>query len=398
MKVITNTIFTSFDARMMARAIKLAEKGKYSTTPNPCVGCVIVNNQQVIIGEGFHQKAGLAHAEINALAQAGDSAKGAVAYVTLEPCAHYGRTGPCALALIEAGVSKVVIACNDANPQVSNQGIKMLENAGIEVQIGLMEHVARTLNHKFFFRFKHHRPFVTVKLAASLDGKTALADGQSKWITSQQARLDVQRLRASACAILTGADTVLADNPGMNVRPHELPNDIAEKFSWRQQQPLRVIVDSKNRLSSASYQMFSDGQPSLVYNARENRHLTNLAIHHLGPSNSACVQQHQLPQIVKNNRSYIDLNALFADLANRQINHVWVEAGASLSGALFDLGLVDELILYQAPKILGASAKGLTNTCSPSLIENALSGKIVSVSQVGPDIKTTVSFSNANKL
>jgi diaminohydroxyphosphoribosylaminopyrimidine deaminase/5-amino-6-(5-phosphoribosylamino)uracil reductase len=214
--------FSAFDAEMMARALSLARKGIYSTTPNPHVGCVLVSPDGNIIAEGFHQKAGDAHAEVNALQKAGTESIGATAYVTLEPCSHQGKTGPCALALIDAKIQKVIIACRDPNPNVNGSGIDMLQEAGIEVSIGLMESTALKINAAFFTRMHLRRPLITVKLAASLDGKTALASGESQWITSKQARTDVQHYRASACAILSGADTVIADNPKLNVRPNEL--------------------------------------------------------------------------------------------------------------------------------------------------------------------------------
>lgn len=381
--------FSVFDAKMMARALNLARKGIYSTTPNPHVGCVLVSPDGDIIAEGFHQKAGEAHAEVHALQQAGTDSIGATAYVTLEPCAHQGKTGPCALALIDAKIQKVVIACRDPNPSVNGSGIDMLQAAGIEVSIGLMESTALQINEAFFTRMLLQRPLITVKLAASLDGKTALASGESQWITSKQARSDVQQHRASACAILSGADTVIADNPKLNVRPNELKGTIAEQFSWRDSQPLRVIIDSRNRLSREKYDMFNDGHACLVYNSKANLSL--------GTDNPRCVRQQQVGTIKIGDKEYLDLNLVLADLANRGINHLWVEAGAKLSGALFDLDLVDNLVLYQAPKILGSSAKGLTHASTKNSLDEALCGEVISVSKVGPDIKTLIKFSHQNK-
>lgn len=380
--------FDAFDAKMMARALNLARKGKYSTTPNPQVGCVIVDHNNEIVGEGFHKQTGQDHAEVNALREAGIKSIGSTVFVTLEPCAHYGQTGPCALALIDANVKKVVVACTDPNPSVNGSGVDMLIAAGVEVSIGLMESTALALNEAFFFRMHNKRPMITVKLAASIDGKTALASGESKWITSAQARADVQQYRASACAIMTGADTVIADNPQLNVRPKELNKSIAEQFAWRSKQPLRVVIDSQNRLSSEKYQIFNDGQASLVYNARQNDQL---------PIKDGVLSQQQVASIQSGGREYVDFRLVFADLANRGINHLWVEAGEKLTGALFDLGFVDRLILYQAPKILGCSAKGLTKATAKNCLNDAVAGDVISVCKVGPDTKTVIQFSHLNK-
>ena len=233
----------------MLRALELAAKGRYSTTPNPRVGAVIVDDAGQLVGEGYHQKSGEAHAEVHALRQAKDKAKGATCYVTLEPCSHMGKTPPCADALIAAGVKKVIIASVDANPLVNHNGIAKLKQAGIAVETGLLKDQADDLNRAFFHRMQHAMPWVTVKLASSLDGKTALANGVSKWITGEKARADVQDLRAQSCAILSGADTVLADNPQLNVRPSLLSKEAQTAFAYRQKQPLRVLVDSKNRLN-----------------------------------------------------------------------------------------------------------------------------------------------------
>ncbi|MFT6269771.1 MAG: diaminohydroxyphosphoribosylaminopyrimidine deaminase [Alphaproteobacteria bacterium] len=381
-----NSVFTANDAKMMARALKLAEKGKQSTTPNPHVGCVIINAQQQIIGEGFHKKAGEGHAEAVALQQTNGMTDGATAYVTLEPCSHHGRTPPCAQAFIDAKIKRVVVACTDPNPQVSGKGIAMLQSAGIEVSLGLMQASALALNKTFFFRMQHKRPFITVKLAASLDGKTALANGESKWITGPLARADVQRHRADVCAILTGADTVIADNPQLNVRLDTLSPSLSERFSWRGRQPLRVVIDSQNRLSAGKYQIFQDGQETLVYNANNNVNLP--------ASQGAKYSQKQVVTVQNEKQSFVDLNALLSDLDIIGINHLWVEAGEKLTGALFDLGFVDQLILYQAPKILGSSARGLTAATAKSSLHQAMIGQVSSVSLLGSDTKTVIEFSH----
>lgn len=381
--------YSVLDAKMMARALNLARKGKYSTTPNPQVGCVLVDHNNEIVGEGFHQQAGQNHAEVNALQEAGAKSIGSTAYLTLEPCAHYGKTGPCALALIEAKVKKVFVACSDPNPSVNGSGIDMLIAAGVDVSLGLMENTALVLNEGFFSRMYYQRPLITVKLASSIDGKTALASGQSKWITSVQARTDVQRYRASACAIMTGADTIMTDNPQLNVRPKELSKSIANQFAWRSKQPLRVVIDSQNRLSREKYQVFNDGQASIVYNARHNAKLLT--------ERGGAISQQQVSCIQSREREYLDLHLVIADLANKGINHLWVEAGEKLTGALFDLGLVDRLILYQAPKILGSSARGLTRATAKNCLHDAITGDIISVCKVGPDTKTVIQFSQLNK-
>lgn len=243
-----NTLFTDLDRQYMSQAIELAKKGLYTTSPNPRVGCVLVNNQQVV-GEGFHLKAGSAHAEVNAIAQAGDKAKGSTAYVTLEPCSYIGRTPPCANALINAGIVKVITAMVDPNPLVSGNGLTMLENAGIDTQSGLLEKEAKLLNQGFIKLMTSSLPYVRCKLAASLDGKTAMESGESKWITGVDARQDVQRLRAQSCAIITGVNSVITDNARMNVRWNEL-GEIKDNYQFNDvRQPIRVVIDTKNRLT-----------------------------------------------------------------------------------------------------------------------------------------------------
>lgn len=376
--MILNTDFSPADANYMARAIRLAQEGEYSVTPNPSVGCLLVCEQSQIVGEGYHVKAGTPHAEVHALRQAGDKARGATAYVTLEPCSHYGRTGPCAKALIEAGVAKVVIASRDSNPEVAGKGIAMLQDAGIYVTCGLMQDAAQALNLGFFTRMRTGKPFVIVKLAASLDGKTALHNGQSQWITSEYARRDVQIERAKSCAILSGSGTVLSDDPRLNVRLDELPKTIADKFIKRGSQALRVIVDGKNQMHP-NLKVLNDAHPTLIYNSQENNQL-----------NKSSVEQVQLNES-KNDR-HIDLSRMLDDLGSRQINRLWVEAGAKLAGALLDAGLVDELVVYTAPKLLGSYAMELVSTKTKNHLHEALEARVLSVKQVGPDIKVNYSL------
>ncbi|GGP80726.1 bifunctional diaminohydroxyphosphoribosylaminopyrimidine deaminase/5-amino-6-(5-phosphoribosylamino)uracil reductase RibD [Shewanella ulleungensis] len=341
--------WSSVDIEMMSRAIMLAERGRYTTRPNPCVGCVIVADGQ-IIGEGYHQRAGQGHAEVNALKMVNESgltAQGATAYVTLEPCSHYGRTPPCALGLINAKVARVVVAVTDANPEVSGRGIAMLREAGIQVDVGLLTEQAYALNLGFMKRMKTGLPWVTVKVAASLDGKTALSNGVSKWITGTAARADVQKYRASHCALITGVETVLIDDPSLNVRFESLgelmtrlsPNDIF--------QPLRVILDSRARLTAAPH-LFSITSPILLV--------------------SGCEYSEQVKALFPPHVSFlvlecdslgrISLPALLTYLG-KTANSVLVEAGATLAGAFVAQNLADDVVLYQAPKILGSHGRNM---------------------------------------
>ncbi|WP_108798659.1 bifunctional diaminohydroxyphosphoribosylaminopyrimidine deaminase/5-amino-6-(5-phosphoribosylamino)uracil reductase RibD, partial [Xanthomonas fragariae] len=330
---------TADDHRWMAQALRLAERGAYTTRPNPMVGCVIVRNG-VCVGEGFHQRAGGPHAEVFALRAAGELARGATAYVTLEPCAHYGRTPPCVLALIEAGVTRVVAAMADPFPQVNGGGFALLRDAGIDVHSGVMQAQARALNQGFLSRVERGRPWVRVKLGASLDGRTALASGESKWITCADARADVQRWRARAGAILTAAGTVLADNPSMTVR---LENDAPFV------PPMRVVLDAG--LRTLACENIRQGDAPTLY-----LHGNDVTPPVLDAAQSVGMPLHA---------GRFDLTAVLALLAERGINEVHVEAGATLSGALLQAGLVDELLVYMAPVLLGDTARPLL-AVSPS--------------------------------
>jgi diaminohydroxyphosphoribosylaminopyrimidine deaminase/5-amino-6-(5-phosphoribosylamino)uracil reductase len=326
--------FTAADHGYMARALRLAEQGLYSTTPNPRVGCVIVKDE-VIVGEGWHRKAGEPHAEIHALHAAGERARGATAYVTLEPCSHHGRTPPCAEALVDAGLTRVVAAMTDPNPQVSGQGVQLLTLAGIRAEVGLLETEARELNIGFIARMTRGRPWVRIKTASSLDGKTALENGDSKWITGEAARQDVQHWRARACAILTGSGTVLADDPLMNVR-----------LDGTSRQPLRVVVDS--HLKTPPSARILEGSPVLIACAEDNPNLQSIL--EAAGTEILCLPGPQ---------GRVGLTMLLLELAHRGINEVHVEAGATLNGALLEAGLVDEWIAYLAPTIIGHHARGL---------------------------------------
>lgn len=326
--------FTATDARHMARALELARRGLYTTDPNPRVGCVVVQDEK-IVGEGFHERAGQPHAEINALRAAGDRARGATVYLTLEPCCHHGKTPPCTDALIAAGVARVVAAMQDPNPRVAGQGFAALTQARIKSESGLMQPDAEALNPGFIRRMQHGRPFVRVKLAASLDGRTALANGESKWITGEPARADVQHWRARSSAILTGIGTVLADDPSLNVRAFEIGR-----------QPLRVVLDSQLRMTPKAKMLALPGT-TLVATASDDA------------ARAAALRKAGAEVQVIGDKERVDLVALMKMLAAREVNEVLVEAGATLSGTLLEAGLVDELVLYQAPCLLGDAGRGL---------------------------------------
>ena len=324
---------TAADHAHMARALALAEQGLFSTSPNPRVGCVLVRDG-VVVGEGWHVRAGEPHAEVHALRAAGEAARGATAYVTLEPCSHHGRTPPCAEALVAAGVARVVAAMRDPNPQVSGGGIHLLTLAGIQAEVGLLEESARELNIGFLSRMTRGRPWVRLKTASSLDGKTALLNGESKWITGAAARADVQRWRARACAILTGVGTVRADDPRMDVRDFATPR-----------QPLKVIVDSR-LATPPEAQILRGGALIACVRAEPQRRDALVA---------AGAEILELPEAL----GRVDLAALLRELGRRGVNELHVEAGATLNGALLQAGLVDEWLAYLAPLALGHEARGL---------------------------------------
>lgn len=377
------TQFSKIDHQMMARAIQLAKRGEYTTSPNPNVGCVIGDSQGVIFGEGWHKKAGTPHAEIHALEQAGSKAKGATAYVTLEPCSHYGRTPPCADSLIAAGVTRVVAAMVDPNPLVSGNGLIKLQEAGIETEHGLLQAGAEQLNRGFIKRMRTGKPWVTVKLAASLDGKTALKNGLSQWITGPLARQDVQRHRARSCAILSGSGTVIADNPMLNVRYSEL-NLAADVLAPKDlRQPLRILLDGRNQLptSLTCLQPFENNLAGnvLLINGKPSEH-------RFEPH----VSQWQAPF----NGNKLDLNKVISKLGELQLNHIWVEAGAKLAGALLQNKLIDELILYQAPKLIGGAGQNLFDTMAIEVMDNVIDLTWTDIRQVGDDIKMTALFNH----
>lgn len=362
------SVFAPDDYRHMQHALRLATEGLFTTTPNPRVGCVLVKEGQVV-GAGYHIRAGGPHAEVHALAQAQGNARGATAYVTLEPCSHYGRTPPCAQGLIEAGVAEVVVAMQDPNPQVSGRGIAMLNQAGIRTRLGLLEAEARALNRGFLSRMERQRPWVVMKIGASLDGKTALANGESQWITSPQSRADVQRLRAECCAILTGVGTVLADNPSLTVRQLDIGR-----------QPLRVIVDSQWSAPRHS-QVFQDGNPTLWVGISPRPEGDSDGL----PKSVACCE------LSPNKNGRVDWRALLSELAKRGVNQLMIEAGATVNGSLLEEGWVDELVLYQAPVILGGAGRNMADFELVSLA--AAKPAVVSESRrVGPDTRYRMQF------
>jgi len=360
-------MFTADDHRFMARALELARRGLYTATPNPRVGCVIVRDSAVA-GEGWHERAGAPHAEVKALAAAGARARGATAYVSLEPCAHQGRTAPCADALIQAGVARVVAALQDPNPQVAGKGLAKLREGNIAVETGLLEEEARELNIGFVSRMTRGRPWVRMKLAASLDGKTALANGASRWITGEAARRDGHHWRARACAVLTGIGTLRDDDPQLTVR---------EVATTRQ--PLRVVVDS--RLEAPPGARILEGGGVLVAAARGDP----AKIAALGAKGAEVV-------VIPNSAGKVELGGLLRELARREVNEVHVEGGYRLNGSLLREGLVDELLVYLAPSVIGDAARGMFDL--PELKD--LSGRhrlrVHDLRMVGADIRIIARF------
>ena len=354
------------DAHYMARALELARRGHYTTHPNPRVGCVIVRDGEVV-GEGWHIRAGEPHAEVHALRAAGDNARGATAYVTLEPCSHHGRTPPCADALVNAGVARVVAAMQDPNPEVAGRGMQRLAQAGIATESGVLEGEARKLNEGFLKRMEHGLPFVRVKLAMSLDGRTAMESGESQWITGPAARAAVQRLRAQASVVLTGADTVLADNARLTVRADELGLDAEQTALVMSRPPLRVLVDGRLRVPLDA--PFFKAGPALV--------ATCMAVEEQYANGPECM-------IVADEDGQVDLRRLLVELAARGVNEVLVEAGPRLAGAFARQGLVDEFQIFVAGKFLGSSARPLLDWPLAHM-KDAPQLKIIDIRAVGDD-------------
>lgn len=368
------------DQSFMLQALALAEKGKYSTLPNPCVGCILTKNG-IIIGSGFHKKAGTGHAEVNALADArnkGNDTSGSTAYVTLEPCSHFGLTPPCAVALVKAGVKRVVCAMTDPNPLVSGKGFDILRDAGIEVIVGVCEHQARRINVPFLYAMEHEIPYVTQKMGISLDGRIALKNGASKWITSAKSRADVQTLRAQHQAILTTAATVIADDPSMNVRTDEFPKtvklSVPEEYVVR---PLKVIVDKRKVLTLKEKIFSSSGDVLLVY-----------------PSDNRDVSEKKLTEKINvlyvpavNNSDDLDIEQVLKYLHSIKIRNVLIESGPKFCKFMLSHNLINSLILYIAPKLLGDDAISFCKLEGYESMDEINSLKLAKCTQIGNDIK-----------
>ncbi len=353
---------TAADREFMGQALELAGRGLYTTTPNPRVGCVIVRDG-TIVGSGWHEKAGMPHAEALALKAAGGRARGATLYVNLEPCSHHGRMPPCVDAIIAAGVKRVVAAVLDPNPKVAGSGFAKLRAAGIAVEQGLMEEEARELNVGFFARMTRGRPWVRMKIAASLDGRTALANGTSQWITGEPARADGHRWRARACAVLTGFGTVRDDDPQLNVRGVDTPR-----------QPLKIVVDSKFE-TSASARLLKEGKTLVVGAVNEERKIAALKA-----AGAEVI-------IIPDDRGKVELLKLMEELARRELNEIHVEAGTKLNGSLFQVGVVDELLVYLAPSVIGDSGRGMFNLPEFTRLSQATALKIREIERVGADLR-----------
>jgi diaminohydroxyphosphoribosylaminopyrimidine deaminase/5-amino-6-(5-phosphoribosylamino)uracil reductase len=359
-------MFTSSDHAFMSRALELARRGLQTATPNPRVGCVVVRDGQVV-GEGWHRRAGEPHAEIVALGEAGGRARGATVYVTLEPCSHFGRTPPCVDALVEARVARVIAAMEDPNPQVNGRGLARLRDAGVDVRCGLLQHEATELNIGFVSRMTRARPWVRVKLAASLDGLTALPDGTSRWITGEEARRDGHAWRARACAVLTGIGTVRDDDPRLDVRLVETPR-----------QPVKVVVDSHLEIDLEANVL--KGAPAWLACAVDN------------PEKARELRDRGCEVIVMPDaHGKVDLAALMAELAVRGLNEVHVEAGHKLSGSLVRAGVADELLLYVSPSLLGEGL-GMFRLEAPPELERRRTLRFTDVDRVGADLRVIARF------
>ncbi|QDQ28427.1 bifunctional diaminohydroxyphosphoribosylaminopyrimidine deaminase/5-amino-6-(5-phosphoribosylamino)uracil reductase RibD [Chitinimonas arctica] len=362
--------FSAEDHLYMAQALRLAESGRCLTTPNPAVGCVLVRQGRVI-GQGHTQPVGGPHAEVMAMRDAveqGEDIRGATAYVTLEPCSHHGRTPPCANGLIEAGIARVVAAMVDPHPLVAGRGLAMLREAGIVVEAGLLAGEARESLVGFLSRIERGRPWFRLKIAASLDGRTALANGESQWITGPAARADVQRLRARSCAMLTGSGTVLKDDPLLTVRDLDIGR-----------QPLRVVLDSRAQMPVTAKMLAAPGRTLVVVAKAQAAHIAALE--------GAGAEVIALPDA----QGRVDLAGLLAELGRRGINELTAEAGARLNGACLHSGLVDEVVLYQAPVLLGNAASGMADFSLGSLADK-LAPRVAEVRQVGADTRYCLRF------
>ena len=365
--------------QIMSRAIELARRGVFTVSPNPMVGCVIMADNRVV-GEGWHVQAGGDHAEIAALREAGDKASGACAYVTLEPCVHHGRTGPCVDAIIKSGLSHVIVACTDPNPKVAGAGITALRDSGIEVTVGILEQQARDLNRGFIKRHEFGTPWVTIKSATSLDGRTAMSSGESKWITSPPARADVQKMRAKSCAVITGIGTQKLDNPSLDVRLDYQQLGMAEALmDVPTRQPLRVVVDSQCQIATGAKIFERPGQTLIATTDGVSQRKRADVLR------SARVETHFFP----GRDEKVDLESLLVHLAERGCNNVMVEAGAVLAGAFVQQGLLDEIVLYCAPKLFGSNARPMFDLPIDT-IDAHLALTVAEMCKIGEDIRVTL--------
>ena len=373
---------TPFERQAMARALELAALGRRSTQPNPRVGCVIAQGDR-IIGEGWHQRAGEPHAEVFALRQAGAAARGATAFVTLEPCNHHGRTPPCSEALIAAGVARVIYACGDPNPRVDGTGAARLRAAGIEVATGLMAAEGEELNLGFFSRMRRGRPWLRLKMAASLDGRTALAHGESRWITSPEARADVHAWRAESAAVLSSSATVLADDPELTARPTATVDGGAAGAAHPLRQPLRVLLDTHARIPTTARLFGAPGEVVrlIAPAARVPPAASSVA------TGAGQASAHRIERIATDADGRLSLPAVLAWLGGEGINEVWTEAGPTLAGALLTAGLVDELVVYLAPRLLGPDARPLAHLPALTRLADAAPWRVQDMRPIGPDIR-----------
>ncbi|MXP56233.1 bifunctional diaminohydroxyphosphoribosylaminopyrimidine deaminase/5-amino-6-(5-phosphoribosylamino)uracil reductase RibD [Pantoea sp. Mhis] len=359
------------DYYYMLRALKLAQRGRFTTTPNPNVGCVIVSDNK-IIGEGWHHRTGEPHAEIYALQMAGQKAKGSTVYITLEPCSHYGYMPPCCHALVASDVSRVVVAMQDPNPQVSGKGLTFLQEAGIEVNCGIMRKSAEALNYGFLKRMRTGLPWIQLKLACSLDGKTAMNNGDSYWITSIASRRDVQYLRAQSSAILTSSVTVINDNPSLTVRWNELDEKIRDQLDERNiRQPVRIVIDSQQQITTKHRLINQPGETWLMRQKIDKKKW---------PHN---VKQIVVPLCGEK----LDLIAMMMLIGKRQINNILVEAGAHLAGSLIQARLIDELIIYLSPKLFGDKARSLCILPELKYLKDAVQLSFKDIRMIGSDIR-----------
>ncbi|MEC9374858.1 MAG: bifunctional diaminohydroxyphosphoribosylaminopyrimidine deaminase/5-amino-6-(5-phosphoribosylamino)uracil reductase RibD [Pseudomonadota bacterium] len=363
--------FTLKDVEFMNIALRLAQRGINTARPNPSVGCIIVDSDNQIVGQGWHARTGEGHAEVLALSEAKDKAKNSTVYITLEPCSHHGRTPPCVDQLITAGVDKVIFASEDPNPLVSGEGAKMLIAAGIQVKSGLLSNAAIEINRGFFSRMQRGRPWVRSKLAVSLDGRTALKNGVSKWITSESSRQDVHRWRARSGAILSGIGTLLADNPSLNVRHQS--KDLHD-------QPLRVLLDSGLRIPGEANFLSVSG-PKMVMHCRGEASMIR-----------ALKDKGVIVKKIEESNSRLNLNAVMKTLAEVEINDVWVEAGSNLNGELLNNHLIDELIVYQAANILGSTSKGMFNFAPLEDMQEKYKFELTDIRKVGSDLRLSYKF------